>query len=46
MKEEMVKVLQLYLECYPLVLAPNTEYLTAQLDALIHRLVTLLKEGM
>lgn len=46
MKEEMVKVLQLYLECYPLALAPNTEYLTAQLDALIHRLVTLLKEGM
>ena len=46
MKEEMVRVLQLYLECYPLSLAANTEYLTVQLDSLIHRLVTLLKEGM
>lgn len=46
MRDEMLSLLQLYIQLYPLTVGHNTEYLTGQLDSLIHRLVIILKEIM
>ena len=43
LQDEMLSLLQLYMQLYPLTIGNNTEYLTAQLDGLIHRLVGILK---
>ena len=46
MRDEMLSLLQLYIQLYPLTVGHNTDYLTSQLDSLIHRLVIILKEFM
>lgn len=46
MKNEMVALLRLYLEVYPLCLSKYSSYLSYQMESLIHRLVIILKEDM
>ena len=46
LREEMISLLHLYIQLYPLTVRHNTDYLTNQLDSLVHRLVLILKESM
>ena len=46
MKNEVVCLLRLYLDTYPLTVSSHGSYLLYQLDGLIHRLVIVLKEDM
>lgn len=46
MKNEVICLLRLYLDIYPLTVSSHGSYLLYQLDGLIHRLVIVLKEDM
>ena len=46
MRNEMISLLRLYIEVYPLSVSTFASYLAHQMEAFIHRLVIVLKEDM